>query len=63
MSFDPADAFEYGESECCGARVLLGDMCFECGEHCEVIDPLAKEEIITPTQTQPKIQNESNAKN
>ena len=57
MSFDPADCFEYGESNCCGARVMLGEMCFECGEHCEVIDPLEEEEEITPTQPQPTIKD------
>ena len=35
MSFDPLDAFEGGDSDCCGARILMGGICFECGEHCE----------------------------
>jgi hypothetical protein len=36
MSVDPRDAFIGGVlSNCCQAPVLLGDICFECGEHCE----------------------------
>ncbi len=36
MSFDATDAFIGGVvSNCCGAQVLLGDMCADCGEHCE----------------------------
>lgn len=36
MSFDPTDAFIGGvSSNCCGAAVLIGDMCAECHEHCE----------------------------
>ena len=36
MSNDPQDFICGGVvSNCCGARVLLGDMCAECGEHCE----------------------------
>lgn len=37
MSFDPLDAFEDGISDCCGVRVYLGDICSECGEHCDII--------------------------
>lgn len=36
MSMDPQDAIIGGvSSNCCGASVLLGDMCSECKEHCE----------------------------
>ena len=27
-----------GESDCCGARIIMGDICSECGEHCENVD-------------------------
>lgn len=36
MSFDPLDCYESGLSSCCGARVLLGMICAECKEHCDV---------------------------
>jgi len=30
------DAYEYGAtSNCCGASVMMGDICSDCGEHCE----------------------------
>ena len=35
MSFDPLDCFDEGESDCCGARILLGGICSACKEHCE----------------------------
>ncbi len=36
MSFDPEDSFLHGVvSNCCGAKVMLGDMCQDCGEGCE----------------------------
>lgn len=39
MSQDPHDFICGGVvSNCCGARVLHGDMCAECGEHCEAED-------------------------
>jgi hypothetical protein len=39
MSFDPRDAFIGGaSSNCCGASVLIGDICAECKEHCEAED-------------------------
>ena len=35
-SWDPSDAYEYGaSSNCCGASVMMGDICSDCGEHCE----------------------------
>jgi len=35
-SWDPRDAYEYGAtSNCCGASVMMGDICSDCGEHCE----------------------------
>ena len=39
MSFDPLDCYEHGvESDCCGARIMLGDICSECGEHCDAAE-------------------------
>ncbi len=36
MSMDAQDFIIGGSvSNCCGAPVMLGDMCSECGEHCE----------------------------
>ena len=38
-AFDPSDNYEAGVySNCCGAEVIHGDICSECGEHCEVED-------------------------
>ena len=35
-SWDPRDAYEHGAtSNCCGAPVMMGDICSDCGEHCE----------------------------
>jgi hypothetical protein len=35
-SWDPRDAYEHGAtSNCCGASVMMGDICSDCGEHCE----------------------------
>jgi hypothetical protein len=35
-SWDPRDAYEHGaSSNCCGAPVMMGDICSDCGEHCE----------------------------
>jgi hypothetical protein len=35
-SWDPRDAYEYGvSSDCCGAAVMMGDICSDCGEHCD----------------------------
>ena len=36
-SWDPSDSYEPGVySNCCGAEVIHGDICSECGEHCDV---------------------------
>lgn len=36
-AFDPSDNYEPGVySNCCGAEVIHGDICSECGEHCDV---------------------------
>ncbi len=36
MSHDPSDCFEHARvSSCCGARVMLGDICSDCREHCD----------------------------
>lgn len=29
---------EYGISECCGAEVIMHDICSECGEHCDIVN-------------------------
>jgi hypothetical protein len=35
-SWDPWDAYEHGvSSDCCGASVIMGDICSDCREHCE----------------------------
>ena len=35
-----SDMTEHGsESDCCGAEIIMGDICSECKEHCEAIDP------------------------
>lgn len=35
-SWDPRDDYEQGVfSNCCGAPVIHGDVCSECGEHCD----------------------------
>lgn len=37
MSFDSLDCFEHGmTSDCCGARVMLGQVCAACKEHCSI---------------------------
>ncbi len=52
MSFDVRDAIIGGvSSNCCGAAVLLGDMCADCGEHCEA-------ENDEPTETELERYNE-----
>ena len=34
-----SDITEYGSSsDCCGAEIIMGDICAECKEHCEAID-------------------------
>lgn len=38
-AWDPSDNYEPGVySNCCGAEVIHGDICAECGEHCDVED-------------------------
>jgi len=38
-SWDPSDAYEYGaSSDCCGASVMMGDICSDCGEHCDTYE-------------------------
>lgn len=39
MSMDyPRDFIEYGlVSECCGAPIIMSDLCMECKEHCSGI--------------------------
>lgn len=38
MSHNYYDSFEGGNSDCCGASILLGGICNDCGEHCEEMD-------------------------
>ena len=35
MTDDMDYDFEDGLSDCCGALIIHGDICSECGEHCE----------------------------
>ena len=35
-SWDARDAYTGGLSDCCGAPVMVGDICADCGEHCGV---------------------------
>lgn len=38
-SIDPSDFINHGVySNCCGATVMTGDICSECGEHCDTDD-------------------------
>lgn len=39
--FDPSDSDGEGLSDCCGAPIVMHDICSECGEHCE-----AEEEYV-----------------
>lgn len=39
MSYQPGDEVIDGISNCCGANVLMPDLCSDCGEHCEAIFP------------------------
>jgi hypothetical protein len=39
--FDPSDSDGDGVSDCCGAPIVMGDICSDCGEHCE-----AEEEYV-----------------
>ena len=34
-SWHPYDAYETGESNCCGAPIMQGGICSDCKEHCE----------------------------
>jgi hypothetical protein len=34
-SWDPSDAFSGETSNCCGAPIVMGDICSDCKEHCE----------------------------
>lgn len=36
MTHDPLDLIDRSaESNCCGAPIYLGDLCLDCGEHCQ----------------------------
>ena len=38
MSSDYRDFIEYGlVSDCCGAQIIMSDLCMECKEHCDAI--------------------------
>lgn len=33
-----SDAMEYGcSSDCCGAEIIMGDICMDCREHCDSV--------------------------
>ena len=32
------DFDSFGESDCCGAPIIMGDICSGCGEHCESVE-------------------------
>jgi hypothetical protein len=34
-SWDPSDAFTGETSNCCGAPIMMGDICSDCKEHCD----------------------------
>ncbi len=53
MSFDATDAFTGGTSNCCGARIYMGDLCAECGEHCEDEEDEDEESEEQPPPTTP----------
>ena len=36
-------------SDCCGAAVLAGGYCADCGDHCECIDDDAEDPKVEPT--------------
>jgi hypothetical protein len=47
MSFEYYDMFEGGVfSNCCGARVMMGDICADCKEHCEAVKEDEEDEIV-----------------
>lgn len=34
------EIYENGFSSCCGAKVLMGEICEDCGEHCSADEEL-----------------------
>lgn len=47
-SWDSSDAYEYGvSSDCCGAEVMMGDICSDCGEHCDSVSDDEDDEEYT----------------
>lgn len=43
--FDPSDSDGDGLSDCCGAPIVMHDICSECGEHCEA-EEVDEESVI-----------------
>ena len=43
--FDPSDEDGDGLSDCCGAPIVMHDICSECGEHCEAEEEYDVDEI------------------
>jgi hypothetical protein len=50
-SWHPYDAYETGESNCCGAPIMQGGICSDCKEHCE-----AEEEDFKPGNDLPNVE-------
>ena len=44
--FDPSDSDGDGLSDCCGAPIVMHDICSECGEHCEAEEEVDEESAI-----------------
>ena len=41
------DAIEGGVvSDCCGAQIVMGDICMDCREHCGMVNEETGEEIL-----------------
>lgn len=52
MSVELSDFFEGGVfSNCCGARVMMGDICADCKEHCEAVKEDEEDEIVVAPES------------
>ena len=45
-AFDPSDNDGDGLSDCCGAPIVMHDICSECGEHCGAEEEVDEESVI-----------------